>query len=94
MVVKRMEIIIAGRSLRFDSFAWVEKLAQDLYLRGAVFARNDGSIKVTAEGEEFALQEFANKIERGNMFGLIENFSVKWFEPNRSMGNFHVLVGS
>ena len=88
---RRLEIGIAGRELKKSSFAWIERLASELDLKGACFTRPDGSIRVTAEGEEPALQEFARKIERGNMFGTVENFFIRW-EPadNRS---FRVLVG-
>lgn len=89
---KRIEIGIAGRALERNSFAWVESLAIALNLRGAVFTRPDGSIRVTAEGEELALAELARKIERGNMFGTVENFFIKWeTAENRS---FRVLAGA
>ena len=88
---RRIEIGIAGRGLDKNSFGWIEELASRLGIVGACFTRPDGSIRVSAEGEESVLQEFAHKIERGCMFGTVENFFVKW-EPaeNRS---FRVLVG-
>ena len=94
MVVKRIEIGIAGREIRTSSFDWVEQLARDLLLRGAVFSRPDGSVKVVAEGEETALRTFVEKLERGNIFGTVENFFVRWHEPSKKMGNFYVLVGA
>src|SRR3989344_1046274 len=88
---KRIEIGIAGRGLDKHSFGCIERLATELSLRGACFTRPDGSIRVTAEGEESALAELARKIERGNMFGTVENFFIRW-EPADNRG-FRVLVG-
>jgi acylphosphatase len=92
-MVKRVEIGIAGRGLSRGSFAWVEKIANNLNLKGAVFSRPDGSIRVTAEGEEASLQKFANEIEHGGMFGGVENFFVRWQDASQNRGNFHVLAG-
>ena len=86
-----IEIGIGGRALNKDSFSWIERIATELEIRGAVFTRPDGSIRVPAEGEEPALQEFARKIEKGNMFGTVENFFIKW-EAAENRG-FRVLVG-
>ena len=89
---RRVEIGIAGRILNRNSFDWIERLATELGIQGACFTRPDGSIRVTAEGEEAALSEFARKIEKGNMFGTVENFFIRW-EPADNKG-FRVLAGA
>jgi len=89
---RRVEIGIAGRILNRNSFDWIERLATELGIRGACFTRPDGSIRVTAEGEETALREFADKIEKGSLFDRVENFFIRW-EPADNRG-FRVLVGA
>lgn len=91
-MIRKVEIGIAGRALRSDSFAWIERLATHFRIRGAVFTRPDGSVRVSAEGEEQTLHEFARRIEESRIFGTVENFFVEWREPSRN-SNFQVLVG-
>ncbi|MFA6520136.1 MAG: acylphosphatase [Candidatus Paceibacterota bacterium] len=90
-MIKHIEIGIAGRGFSSHSLPWVEKLAAQLFITGAVFSRPDGSIRITAEGEEGVLEQFAKKIEDGRIFSSTENFFVKWSEPQKR--NFYVLAG-
>jgi len=49
---KHIEGGISGRILGHNSLVWIKDLAIKLGLKGAVFTKHDGSIKVMAEGEE------------------------------------------
>ncbi|OGJ03387.1 hypothetical protein A3G06_01515, partial [Candidatus Nomurabacteria bacterium RIFCSPLOWO2_12_FULL_46_14] len=80
MQKQRLEIGIAGRIFNRNSFSWLEQLALGLNLEGAVFSRPDGSIRVTAEGQTVALELFASKVKKAEVFTRIENFFIRW-EP-------------
>jgi len=62
-------------------------------IKGIVFTKPDGSIKVVAKGEERDLLEFASKLERESSSREIENFYTKWSEPNKDLESFHVVTG-
>ena len=91
-MVKYMESGIAGRDLGFHYLKWIKNLAIRSQIKGIVFTRPDGSIRVVAEGEERNLMEFANKLEREGNGREIENFYIKWGEQNKDLENFHVVV--
>ena len=63
-------------------------------ITGEVFAREDGSIKVIAEGEEEDLSRFAKRIQKGHsLFGIfttVDNFFVKWEEPTGEFTEFTI----
>jgi acylphosphatase len=90
LMIKKIEIVIGGSARNPDSFSWMELLAARLSIQGSVFTRPDGSIRVTAEGEEQALQTFAKKIEQGHVFSHVENFFIKWSVPTER--SFNILV--
>jgi acylphosphatase len=49
---KCIENIMSGKNLSYSYLLWIEKNAIRLGLKGIAFFKNDGSIKVIAEGEE------------------------------------------
>ena len=51
-MVKHIESGMSGRMMGFNSLSWIRDVAMKLEIKGAVFTRPDGSIKVVAEGEE------------------------------------------
>jgi acylphosphatase len=91
-MVKHLESGIAGKGLGFNYLNWIRNLAIQLKIKGIVFTRRDGSIKVIAEGEETDLIEFTEKIKKGGFLSEIENFYVKWGEPSENLGNFYVVA--
>lgn len=62
-MLKRIEGGIAGKGFKFDYLLWIEKLASRFEIKGIIFTKNDGSIKIIAEGEEKNLLELIRKIE-------------------------------
>ena len=92
-MVKHIESGIAGKGLGFNYLQWIKTLAVKFHLKGIVFTKPDGSIRVVAEGEERDLVEFTSKLERESNSRDIENFYVKWGEPNKDLESFHVVAG-
>ena len=91
-MLKHIESGISGRGLGPNSLRHIKELASQLQIRGVAFTKPDGSIRVAADGEERNLEEFVKKLERVNIFSSIENFYVKWQEPNEESKNFYVLA--
>ncbi len=91
-MVKHIESGISGRGLGFNYLQKIKNLAVQCQIKGIVFTRPDGSIRVVAEGEERYLMEFANKLERESNSRQIENFYTKWCEPNKDLESFYVVT--
>ncbi len=91
-MLKHVESGIAGKGLGFHYLQRVRSLALKFPIKGIVFTKPDGSIKVVAEGEERDLMEFARKLERESNTGSVENFYVKWSEPNKDLESFYVVT--
>lgn len=90
-MVKRIESGIAGKGLGFDYLSSIKAMAIDLGLKGTVFTKEDGSIKVIAEGEDINLTKFAKKLERNFFFSQIENFYVIWHDSTKEFKDFSII---
>lgn len=91
-MLKHIESGISGRGLGFHYLQRIKNLALKFQIKGIVFTRPDGSIKVVAKGEEKDLWEFANKLERESNSHEIDNFYVKWDAPSRDLESFYVVA--
>ncbi|MES3032067.1 MAG: acylphosphatase [Patescibacteria group bacterium] len=91
-MVKHIESGISGKGLGYHYLQQIRNLALKFQIKGIVFTRPDGSIKVVAEGEESDLMQFANKLERESNSRDVENFYTKWSEPNRDLESFYVVT--
>lgn len=89
-MIKKIESGIAGKGMGSDCLSSIKERAVELNLTGVVFLKDDGSIKVVAEGEEKDLIQFTKKIERKFFFSNIENFYVIWHESIREFSNFSI----
>ena len=90
-MVKHIESGMSGRMMGFNSLSWIRDVAMKLEIKGAVFTRPDGSIKVVAEGEEKNLIEFTEEIKEGRIFSEVENFYVKWNDSNKDLADFYII---
>jgi acylphosphatase len=91
---KCIEGLIEGRNLKYKDLLWIYRHAIRLGLKGLTFFKNDGSIKIIAEGEERNLLFFIRKLKRGRflfpIFSLIENISITWHEPRNEFNDFSI----
>ena len=94
-MLKRIICVIGVERSESNFSLHVKESAEALGLRGIVFARPDGSIKIIAEGDEEALSKFVKKAGRSyslfNMFTTIDNFFVKWDAPTGEYTDFRIL---
>lgn len=93
-MLKAIESIMSGKNLKYKHLEWVVHHARELGLKGITYFKNDGSIRVIAEGEERELNIFINKLKRGPflfpVFSPIENFSVTEETPKNEFEDFSI----
>lgn len=89
-MLRRTESGIAGRGLNADYIYWIKDRADELGLNGTIFFKNDGSIKVIAEGEEEYLEEFIDKLSKAQIFHVIDNFYTTWLAPQAEFHDFYI----
>jgi acylphosphatase len=83
-MIKKIECIISAEKVDHSCLVAVYDLATKLNLKGVVLTRDDGSVRVVAEGEEDNLEEFIKRVQKNHLvFPVIYNFYVKW-EKNSS----------
>ncbi len=91
---KCAEITMWGRNLGYKDLLWLYDKAVNFGLKGTTFFKNDGSIKIIAEGEEENLLFFIKKIKKGKstfyFFFPIENFSVTWSDAKNDFDDFSI----
>jgi acylphosphatase len=91
---KRLESGISARSVGFGDLSYVKSYAEEFGLTGTVSVKNDGSIKIIAEGEDNNIMEFLKKLEaEEHSFSRVENFYEKWAEPTGEFENFSIHAG-
>ena len=86
---QRIESGVSAKTLSNEYLISIRDYALELGLVGIVFFRNDGSVKIVAEGEEEILEEFTNELKKGNDFP-IENFFIVWKKPNHQYPDFTI----
>lgn len=65
--------------------------AAELGLTGWARNEDDGSVTVTAEGEEAKLNEFLNWCRTGPPFASVEKISAEWQEATGEFKRFEIL---
>ena len=88
VMLKRVESGVSGKGLGPDFLEGVRDLALSYGLVGIAFTRDDGSIKVIAEGEEKKLEKFVKKLHKRQFFSSIENTYALWREPTGEFQDF------
>jgi len=96
-MLKRIEsgIFVSTRFLLTDDLmSWVRDAASQLGLKGVVFEKGDGSVKIIAEGEEESLEELKDEVEEADFSSHIENFYMNWGEPKGEFQDFYIEYGA
>ena len=93
-MLRRLESGISARSVGFNDLSLIKSVADHFQLKGVVSVRNDGSVKVIAEGEEKNLDKFTKELKKEeHSFSRVENFYEKWEEPTGEFENFSINAG-
>ena len=90
-MVKRIESGLYAKGIGEGYLSWIQNYAYELGLTGIVFTRNDGSIRVIAEGEEDKLEKLSKKLERGGFLSSVENFYINWGDAKEEFKSFAAI---
>ena len=90
-MLKRVYIKIHGRVQGVGfRFAAIEK-AQDLDIKGWIRNSEDGTVEITAEGDEENLNKFINWCRRGPFFAKVTKRDLTYSEPTNDFQGFNLL---
>jgi len=86
-MIRKVEISVAGSRFGHDSREWAERLIAGCRTEGAATVKDDGSIRIAAEGEEKNILRLIKRAKRGPIFSTVENFYYHFLdaEENRQL---------
>ncbi|MFA6585929.1 MAG: acylphosphatase [Candidatus Paceibacterota bacterium] len=87
---KCIECGVSGKKLDFNYLSKIKEQAIKLGLVGTAFIKDDGGIKIIAEGKDENLKKFANKLKLNNLFHGVENFYILQKESNIKYTEFSI----
>jgi len=88
---KLAEIIIFGQVQKAGFRDFIDELAFDLNLKGYVKNLDDGTVKVTCEGEEDLIRELLKKVNITQYPIRVEHIDVAYTEPSGEYKIFEVI---
>ena len=88
---KLAEIIISGQVQKAGFRDFIDELAFDLNLKGYVKNLDDGTVKVTCEGEEDLIRELLIKVNIIQYPIRVEHIDVVYTEPTGEYKTFEVI---
>ena len=88
---KLAEIIISGQVQKAGFRDFIDELAFDLNLKGYVKNLDDGTVKVTCEGEEDLIRELLIKVNITQYPIRVEHIDVVYSEPTGEYKTFEVV---
>lgn len=88
---KQLRAIITGRvqMVMFRDFA--KRKAIKLGLVGTVQNQGDGSVIVVAEGDEVALNEYVEYLNKGPILAKVKNVRIEWLEASGIFDDFSIV---
>jgi len=89
-MIRRMQSSIAGSGVNRRAISLVKDFAVQNRLKGFIFTKSDGSLNITAEGEENDLARFATVLEKTDFFSRTENFYINWGD-SQEIGSFYFI---
>lgn len=88
---RRIECTVTGRVQMVMYRDFTMRAARKLGLVGMVKNCVDGSVSVTAEGEESALLQFLLQLKKGSVLSDVEEVHVTWGDPMGEYSQFTIL---
>ena len=87
---KRLEVRVVGRvqMVMYRDFAM--RNAKKLGLTGFVENKEDGSVRVMAEGEESVLNTYLELLRMGSLISHVEEVLPTWGEPRDEYSDFSI----
>jgi acylphosphatase len=91
-MIERIEIGLSAQTLNFDYLTRAKEYADYLGVVGIVFLKDDGSLKIVAEGEEESLRELAGRIEEDHVLHHVENFYALLKAATGEFDSFSIIT--
>jgi len=88
--MKRAHILYSGQVQGVGFRYTAQDIAMSLGLTGWVKNLEDGRVEIVAEGKEKDLNEFLDKISKGQLSRYIKNAELSWEKPTMEFDNFDV----
>lgn len=89
--MKRVVIDVRGRVQGVFFRVNTKEKADKLGLTGRVRNENNGSVRITAEGEKRKLEELVGWLDGGPAFAKIDRIDVEWKEGTGEFNNFEII---
>lgn len=90
-MLKHLEINIHGEVQGVNFRYYVMREAERLNLTGFVRNMPDGSVAVTAEGEETALQKLLEWCQRGPSYAHVGTVTNRWVSDLKNFFDFKIV---
>src|SRR5438876_6695385 len=87
---KAFRAVITGRVQMVMYRDFATRAAHAGGIVGSVRNLEDGSVEVIAEGEEEALKDYIEKLQKGPMLAHVEKVDVQWQVPTSSYAGFTI----
>jgi acylphosphatase len=88
--MKRLEATIYGRVQGVSFRYYTRREAQKLGLSGWVANQPDGAVRVVAEGDDTALQQFVAYLHQGPAMAHVTQVDMVWAEATQEFSQFSI----
>jgi len=90
MVNKRAHVFYSGFVQGIGFRYTAQDIAMSLGIIGWVKNLEDGRVEIIAEGKEKDLNEFLDKISKGQLGRYIKSAELSWEKPTKEFDNFDI----
>ena len=87
---KRIECVVTGRVQMVMYRDFVARNARRLGVVGIVENKEDGSVRVVAEGEESLLHELIMLLRKGSLLARVDDIRIEWKEEAGGYSLFRI----
>ena len=91
IMIQKIECKITGRVQMVMFRDFTKRKAKSLGIVGVVKNQQDGSVFISAEGEEGALKKFIKFLSKGSILARVDNVEVKWISSEGEFSNFKII---
>lgn len=85
---KRLEAVVVGRVQDVGYRYFVQMAAIGLHINGKAMNQPDGSVKIIAEGEPDALEQFISALWQGPRSARVDQVAEQWLESTGEFSDF------
>lgn len=87
---EEIEAIVSGHVQAVMYRDFTQSVAVTLGLLGFVENRDDGTVRVVAQGTPEALRHFVERLNEGSVLARVEHVAVTWRSPSERFTDFYI----